>query len=311
MRNEFLFSSWKERKTKNRRRWLALSVSFFTHLLLFGLVIIINPSLRLELSPLRSERTVLLSPRLHLPSLEINSLLNPQAGAPSIATSPPPAVLNANRPEQGPGQLKSESASPTAAGQTLPTALKHLTASFNLNVRNTTKSAQSSPQTPPVYNFSLIPKDIPEEIPWLKQAHYQPGRSEPDLRIISKFMSSAGESPLPRAALLQAITLPPSAPPYDPALLSPWANLVVTHIQKKWIEFIPRQLSNKRPAQISLEVDRQGNLLSLKVSQSSGDSLLDESLVRAIRVSQPFPPLPSVFPAEKIQVKLIFQANEK
>ena len=124
-------------------------------------------------------------------------------------------------------------------------------------------------------------------------------------------MVSSGTSPDAGTSLLEAVTLPPTPLLYDPALLSPWANQVVTLIQKKWLEFIPRQLAQKRPAHLALEINRQGHLIEMKLSQTSGDSLFDESLLKAIRMSLPLPPLPPTFPAERIQLTLVFQANEK
>lgn len=201
----------------------------------------------------------------------------------------------------------------------LQTQSLHSASSFALkpfsstNPSSETATTASPPTYPQAYNFSVIPKDIPDELPWLRRDRYQPPLTSPNpnQKVASKLMASAGISPSSSPINLETITLPPSPPLYDPQLLSSWAKVVVSNIQKKWLELIPHQFHQLRPAQIEVEVDRFGKLLTLQISQSSGDSLLDESLVKAIRISHPFPALPPTFPEDRLLVQLIFQADEK
>ena len=314
MKNNEIFSPWLRKKVKNRRRWLALSISCLVHGLIFGLLLLVNPSLRFENLFPGKVRMVRLSPRLNLPSPESIAQLQTRRLDSSQSISPDKVRGKAENLRKG--GLLNKGKAPVAVEPGLSSSrLQKLSTSFHLN-----KPSRSSPRPTnsasavsfaQAYNFSLIPKNIPEELPWLGKNHYQARSSSRGRRIISKFMISSGPAGVGAASLVEAVTLPETSLPFDPALLSPWANQVVSLIQKKWVELIPQQLTHKRPAHLALEIDREGHLIKLKISQSSGDSVFDESLIKAVQVSQPLPPLPPAFPADHIQLKLVFQANEK
>lgn len=338
--NDFnLFSLFKKKRTKNRRRPLAIAVSLLAHLLFFGLLVLLNPSFRFEVSPFKSVRTVYLSSPLNLPLLEINNLLplssrlisspepSPAASAPSPekapsnrinsgpikpAARPSPTTAEAKQltsPSQSTPEMASESQSPSFP----PTPYFTLKAFPPPNHPPGTETNAYPSNLPQSYNFSVIPKGIPDEFPWLMKDRYLSSFTTPNSnqKITSQLLASAGLTPSSSPINLETIALPPSALLYDPQLLSSWAKIVVVNLQKKLLELIPHQFHQLRPAQIRVEVDRTGQLLALQISQSSGDSLLDDSLVRTIRISQPFPALPPSFPEERLLFQLVFQANEK
>jgi protein TonB len=57
---------------------------------------------------------------------------------------------------------------------------------------------------------------------------------------------------------------------------------------------------------LSLRILRSGQIRDLGVDASSGDRILDESALRAVRLSTPLPPLPPLFKAETLSLQLRF-----
>lgn len=53
-------------------------------------------------------------------------------------------------------------------------------------------------------------------------------------------------------------------------------------------------------------IDRKGKISDIQVEDSSGSGLLDQSALRAVQLSNPFPPLPSVFKEELLKVHFRF-----
>jgi TonB family protein len=59
---------------------------------------------------------------------------------------------------------------------------------------------------------------------------------------------------------------------------------------------------------LSMKVLRSGQVRDLTLKSSSGDRLLDDSALRAVRLSTPLPPLPPLFKAETLFLELQFTA---
>jgi TonB family protein len=59
-------------------------------------------------------------------------------------------------------------------------------------------------------------------------------------------------------------------------------------------------------AGVSLRILRSGQLRDLAIDASSGDRALDDSALRAVRLSAPLPPLPPLFKAETLYLQLRF-----
>ncbi len=92
--------------------------------------------------------------------------------------------------------------------------------------------------------------------------------------------------------------------------INPWAEKVVNNIQAKWV--LP-ELSVKpenRIVALLLQVDRDGQLLSLKITNSTANELLDQAALSAVKLSAPFPPLPADFPGKILEFSLIFTYYE-
>jgi protein TonB len=59
-------------------------------------------------------------------------------------------------------------------------------------------------------------------------------------------------------------------------------------------------------ANLAIRILRSGQVRDLAVDASSGDRILDDSALRAVRLSTPLPPLPPLFRAETLYLQLRF-----
>ncbi len=90
----------------------------------------------------------------------------------------------------------------------------------------------------------------------------------------------------------------------DPALAY-YFVLIQDKIASNWTP--PKVAAGTMAAvNLSLRILRSGQLRNLGVDLSSGDRYLDDSALRAVRLSSPLPPLPSLFKAETLSLQLRF-----
>lgn len=87
--------------------------------------------------------------------------------------------------------------------------------------------------------------------------------------------------------------------------ISSWAEKVVNKIQKNWIIPSP-EMRIKGLVGISVIIEKNGELSSIQMVNSSSIQALDEAALRAIRMSSPFPDLPDNFPNKNLEVYLEF-----
>ena len=96
----------------------------------------------------------------------------------------------------------------------------------------------------------------------------------------------------------------PNIVKYD---FTPWANAVVIKIQRNW-SLGPDAFSGFiGEVGVTILMSRTGELLAAEVSESSKSDLLDQAALKAVRLSAPFPPLPSDFPNSSLEMYLVFQ----
>lgn len=90
----------------------------------------------------------------------------------------------------------------------------------------------------------------------------------------------------------------------DPALAY-YIVLIQDKIEGNWT---PPKMNPGTTASVilSLRILRSGQVRDLAVDSSSGDRLLDDSVLRAVRLSTPLPPLPPLFKIEMLPMELRF-----
>jgi TonB family protein len=77
-----------------------------------------------------------------------------------------------------------------------------------------------------------------------------------------------------------------------------------------WILPMPHEEARKLQATALLTVSREGEVAHLKLLQPSGNSLFDESLLRAIKHAAPLPPLPEDYQGTFLEVEMRFRPHE-
>jgi TonB family protein len=92
--------------------------------------------------------------------------------------------------------------------------------------------------------------------------------------------------------------------------ISPWAEQVVSTILVNWIIPYPQELGVKGVVGISVVIEKNGELSSARVVNSSLVLLLDEAALKALRESAPFPALPDEFPRVSIEAYFEFHYGD-
>jgi len=93
--------------------------------------------------------------------------------------------------------------------------------------------------------------------------------------------------------------------------ISPWAQLLVNIIQRNWV--LPPEDAAKASGRVGITiiVDGNGQLSTVRVINSSSNQLLDRAALDAIARSLPFPRLPQGFPDRQLEAYLLFDYHEK
>lgn len=91
----------------------------------------------------------------------------------------------------------------------------------------------------------------------------------------------------------------------DPQL-SYYLALVKYKIESIWADLPTIGLGPAGPVLVSLRILRSGEVRDMAVEVSSGNRLLDDAALRAIRLALPLPPFPSLFKEESVPVKFRF-----
>ena len=112
---------------------------------------------------------------------------------------------------------------------------------------------------------------------------------------------------LVKQALEDTISLESRAPRYMSYLAQ-----VKSGVAKNWV-FPPEARDRRQSGQVRVvfTVDRQGNLVKIKVEQSSGSEILDRAALAAIEKAAPFAPFPEHINLELLNIKANFDYRIK
>lgn len=92
--------------------------------------------------------------------------------------------------------------------------------------------------------------------------------------------------------------------------IKPWAEKVVNLIQARWVLPQVAVMPKNKNVALVLLVDRDGQLLSLEITNSTSSEVLDQAAVSAVKLSTPFPPLPADFPGKSLEFYLVFTYHD-
>lgn len=91
--------------------------------------------------------------------------------------------------------------------------------------------------------------------------------------------------------------------------LSPWAKRVLLRIQKNWLIPTVTKESLRQPVEITIVIEKNGKISSIKVNRSSNSDAFDQAALNALRISSPLPGLPQDFPNKNLEALFMFTAN--
>ena len=90
----------------------------------------------------------------------------------------------------------------------------------------------------------------------------------------------------------------------------PYLQRVLQNVRENWYHLIPESVEMKK-GKLALEfaIMKDGNVRGLTLTNSSGDIALDNPAIGAIKLSNPFPPLPSEFTGPYLALRFRFYYN--
>jgi TonB family protein len=91
--------------------------------------------------------------------------------------------------------------------------------------------------------------------------------------------------------------------------LGPWGDQVVALVRRNWSVPPAADLGMKGIVSIAFNVNRNGRLEDIRIISSSGIPSFDQAAVNALKISDPFIPLPTDFPRPKLPAVFRFFYN--
>jgi TonB family protein len=94
---------------------------------------------------------------------------------------------------------------------------------------------------------------------------------------------------------------------------NPYLMRVLSLVRRNWYAVIPEIARLGKQGRVVLEFSilRNGNVPDLVLRSGSGTESLDGAALSSIRLSNPFPPLPSEFPGQDIRLRFIYLYNTR
>ncbi|MGB3976821.1 MAG: energy transducer TonB [bacterium] len=88
-----------------------------------------------------------------------------------------------------------------------------------------------------------------------------------------------------------------------------YLSMLKNRVSENWIPPYGAFEAEARRVVIAFRIDRQGSQYDARIEESSGNDLLDQSALRAVKVSSPFPPLPEGFTGTDLGVYFGFSVQ--
>ncbi len=88
--------------------------------------------------------------------------------------------------------------------------------------------------------------------------------------------------------------------------ITPWAQKVVARINENWFVLPEFKIEENSVVGIVVTFDKDGEVVTAKITRSSNVHPLDQSALNAIKLSTPFPRLPEQFPGDQLKAFFLF-----
>ncbi len=83
-----------------------------------------------------------------------------------------------------------------------------------------------------------------------------------------------------------------------------YLGLIKNKVDNRWSQ--PVAHNKTRQALVEFTINRKGEIRNVRVADSSGDNYFDQTALRAVTLSNPFPPLPRGFKGDSLKVNYRF-----
>jgi TonB family protein len=167
-------------------------------------------------------------------------------------------------------------------------------------LRPLTPKVQPPPEPPPPEPEPTPPPEAPKLTPKPTNA-VQPKKPEPK---VVKPREPEDKTP-PKEVVQEQQVLPQPqvqmSVPQDPRL-SLWAARVKKKVDQLWNPPTGIDILGKVKAVITFKVSRDGTIVSAAISESSGNSSLDDLALMTIKRLETVPPIPENFPNDELEV---------
>lgn len=167
-------------------------------------------------------------------------------------------------------------------------------------LRPLTPKTQPPPEPPPPEPEPVRPPDAPKLTPKPTQA-VAPKKPEP--KVVKE--KEPDDITPPKEVVQEQQVLPQPnvqmSVPQDPRL-SLWAARVKKKVDQLWNPPTGIDVSGQVKATITFKVSRDGTIVSADISQTSGNSSLDDLALMTIKRLENLPPIPENFPNDELEV---------
>lgn len=136
---------------------------------------------------------------------------------------------------------------------------------------------------------------------WRYVLSIEPGKEKREGGLGVPIISGSG----PISPQVPRVTI--EGPGYD---LSPWAQEVVSRLQKNWQIAASRAALEKGTLHLIIGVDKSGEITFMRIILSSQKASFDRAALEAINLSLPLPRLPDGLPTDSLELRLIFECDE-
>ena len=161
----------------------------------------------------------------------------------------------------------------------------------------------------PVAKPEVTPPDETPELPPAPNpdaAVALPAKPQPEVTPQQQAAATTSAPPAINERIAPVAVAPTQGVPNDKnsEAVVTWRTQVLALVEKnKRYPEAARSRREQGTAQVSFTLDRQGMVVSARLTQSSGSGALDDEVIALLKRAQPFPAPPATFPGEFVVVK--------
>jgi periplasmic protein TonB len=166
-------------------------------------------------------------------------------------------------------------------------------------LRPLTPKVLPPPEPPPPEPEPVAPPEAPKLTPKPTKAVV----TKPEPKVVKPKVDDEPK-PIKEAPQEQQVLPQPQVQmsvPQDPRL-SLWAARVKKKVDQLWNPPVGIDVSGRVKAVVAFKVSRDGAIVSADISESSGNSSLDELALMTIKRLETVPPIPENFPNDELEV---------